>query len=136
MFLWFRKLFRIQIKVNQALCASPFTPLQKSPFIIPLQQSSRIAQKAYNIVSYFIFSYLGFTVWNQLNFTFISMEQFMLSLTFTAVILGFGMYKLMLFLRSNEILQLLNTFILFEIRSFGNNKQTNKHIYSLILYEL
>jgi hypothetical protein len=120
MFLWFRKLFRIQIKVNQALCASPFWPLQKSPFMIPLQQSSRTAQKAYNVVSYLTFLYIGVTIWNQLNFNFTSIEQLMLSLTFATTIFGFGMYKLVLFQRSNEILQLLNTLILFEMKNFGN----------------
>jgi uncharacterized membrane protein YbjE (DUF340 family) len=120
MFLWFRKLFLAQIKLNLALCASPFDRIRKSPFLIPLQQSSKTAQKAYNVVSYIIFLYVGVTVWNQLHFNFTSTEQFMLSLTFTVVIVAFGMYKLILFRRSNEIIQLLNTLILFETKNFGN----------------
>jgi hypothetical protein len=120
MFLWFRKLFRIQLKINLALCASPFISIQPSNFVVLLQQSSRTAQKAFNFVSYIIFLYIGVTVWNQLNFSFTSIEQLMLSLTFAATIFGLGMYKLLLFQRSKEILQLLNTLILFEMKNFGN----------------
>jgi hypothetical protein len=121
MFLWFRKLFLLQIKLNQAFCASPFDCVQQSPFLISLQQcKSKRAQKVHNIVSFITFLYIGVTVWNQLNFNFTSMEQFMLSLTFTVVLVGIGLYKLMLFKRSNAILQLLNTLVLFEKKNFGN----------------
>jgi hypothetical protein len=120
MFLWFRKLLRIQLKLNLAFCASPFDSLQKSPSLVSLQHTSKRAQKAYNIVSFITFLYVGVTVWNQLNFNFTSTEQFMLSLNFTVLIVVFGMYKFVLFQKSNQILQLLNTLILFETKNFGN----------------
>jgi hypothetical protein len=120
MFLWFRKLLLIQLKINLAVCASPFDCLQKNPFLILLQHTSKRAKKAYNTISYITFVYVGVTVWNQLHFNFTSTEQFMLSLTFTVAILGMGLYKLILFQRSTEILHLLNTLILFETKKFGN----------------
>jgi hypothetical protein len=119
MFLWFRKLLLIQIKLNLALCASPFDRLRKSPFLISLQQSSKRAKKAYNVVSLITFFYIGVTVWNQLNFNFTSTERFMLSLTFTVVIFALGLFKLMLLNRSSKVLQLLNTLMLFEMKNFG-----------------
>jgi hypothetical protein len=119
MFLWFRKLLLIQIKLNLALCASPFDRLRKSPFLISLQQSSKRAQKAHNAVSLITFFYIGVTVWNQLNFNFTSTERFMLSLTFTVVIFALGLFKLMLLNRSSKVLQLLNTLMLFEMKNFG-----------------
>jgi hypothetical protein len=124
MFLWFRKLLLIQLKINLALCASPFDCLQKSPFLILLQHTSKRAQTAYNIISYITFVYVGVTVWNKINFKFTSTEQFMLSLTFTVAILGMGLYKLILFQRSTEILHLLNTLILFETKNFGNKNNS------------
>jgi uncharacterized protein YacL len=125
MFLWFRKLFRMQTKLNLALFASPFVHLRKSPFVTLLRQTSKPTHTAYNFVSYIIFLYIGVIVWNQLTFNFTSIEQSMLSLNFTVIIVGFGMFKLMLLLRSDEILQLLNSLILFEMKNFGN--QPLKH---------
>jgi hypothetical protein len=122
MFLWFRKLLLIQIKLNLALCASPFDRLRKSPFLISLQQSSKRAKKAYNVVSLITFFYIGVTVWNQLNFNFTSTERFMLSLTFTVVIFALGLFKLMLLNRSSKVLQLLNTLMLFEMKNFGKGQ--------------
>jgi hypothetical protein len=136
MFLWLRNIIRLQIKLNLALHASPFDFLNHQPnpssIFLTLLSDHRNNKRArreyyYHTISTIItFFYIGVTVWNQIHFNFSSIEQFMLSSTFTVVILGFGIYKLILFQRPKEILKLLNALLLFEITNFGKIFSLNK----------
>jgi hypothetical protein len=126
MFLWFRKLFRAQINLNRALCATPFMFKEQSLFLIPLRSNSLTAHRINALILCITFLYIGVAIWNQVHYQFIWIEQFMLSLTSSVVLVALGVYKLILFQRPAKIIQLINTLSLFEITNFGKNSFIQK----------
>jgi hypothetical protein len=107
--------FRMIVKLYRSFVASPFIwdDIKDNLVLLPKQNQTRIY---YNIVSYINFSYVCLAIWSHflLHRSNSSLETYILSFSFTILLVGCGFVRLWLVLRPNEMVQLYNCMLVHE----------------------
>jgi hypothetical protein len=115
----FSKVLSFHLKVSRLFRATPFDFNPESCKLELLFEY--FEYRRYINACHFVFCYVGIAVIFQWMMIPTATESYILSLTFTLLVFGAGILKLMVFRDSRGIAQLLNSITQHECEEFGKN---------------
>jgi hypothetical protein len=115
----FLKVFSFQLKVARFFRATPFDLNLKSCQLEPI--SERLENRRYLNANYMVFAYIAIAVLIQWMMIPRADDSYILSLTFTLVLVAAVILKLMMHRGSRKVTSLFNSLILHESQEFGKD---------------
>jgi hypothetical protein len=121
--------FRMAVKLYRYFVASPFIwdDIKDNLILLPKQNKTRIY---YNIISYINFSYVCLAIGSHLllHRSTSSLETYILSFSFTIVLVTCGFVRLWLVQKPKEMVQLFNCILLHE-QQYPGKKIVCTHLF-------